>query len=172
MKHYENKQALLDTINETYHAYISEFAGILEAQKDQHVEEGDKTPAENLSYQLGWLKLLLSWDRDELAGEVVHTPAVGYKWNNLGGLYQTFYDEYDSYTLKTKIEMLNSTVSDLVNWIESLTEEELFETKQRKWATTKAEWPLWKWIHINTVAPFTSFRSKIRRWKKGSMEYG
>ncbi|MER2002308.1 MAG: ClbS/DfsB family four-helix bundle protein, partial [Carnobacterium inhibens] len=24
----------------------------------------------------------------------------------------------------------------------------------------------WKWIHINTVAPFTNFRTKIRKWKK------
>ncbi|MDU5101023.1 MAG: ClbS/DfsB family four-helix bundle protein, partial [Clostridium butyricum] len=23
-----------------------------------------------------------------------------------------------------------------------------------------------KWIHINTVAPFKSFRTKIRKWKK------
>lgn len=23
-----------------------------------------------------------------------------------------------------------------------------------------------KWIHINSVAPFKTFRSKIRKWKK------
>lgn len=77
MKHYENKQDLLDTIKETYQAYISEFEGVLETQKNQRVDEVDKTPAENLSYQLGWIKLLLSWDRDELAGEIVQTPAAG-----------------------------------------------------------------------------------------------
>ncbi|KWZ73162.1 hypothetical protein HMPREF3198_01521 [Winkia neuii] len=27
-------------------------------------------------------------------------------------------------------------------------------------------WPVWKWVHINTVAPFTTFRTKIRKWKK------
>ncbi|AQP77350.1 hypothetical protein B0X25_10755 [Listeria monocytogenes] len=25
---------------------------------------------------------------------------------------------------------------------------------------------MYKWIHINSVAPFTNFRTKIRKWKK------
>ena len=42
----------------------------------------------------------------------------------------------------------------VVNWINDLSEAELFQPEQRKW------------VHINTVAPFTSFRTKIRKWKK------
>lgn len=49
---------------------------------------------------------------------------------------------------------------------ELITEEELFIPEVRKWATTTAKWPVYKWIHINSVAPFTNFRSKIRKWKK------
>lgn len=33
-------------------------------------------------------------------------------------------------------------------------------------ASTPSNWPVWKWVHINTVAPFKSFRSKIRKWKR------
>nr|WP_231284711.1 ClbS/DfsB family four-helix bundle protein [Leptotrichia hofstadii] len=47
------------------------------------------------------------------------------------------------------------------------TEKELFKQNQRQWAsTTPSNWPIWKWIHINTVAPFKTFRTKIRKWKK------
>ena len=53
--------------------------------------------------------------------------------------------------------------------IDSLSEDELFLPQQRAWATTKAQWPLWKWIHINSVAPFTSFRTQIRKWKKACL---
>ena len=28
--------------------------------------------------------------------------------------------------------------------------------------TTPSSWPIWKWIHINIVAPFKLFRIKIR----------
>ena len=58
------------------------------------------------------------------------------------------------------------TLEKLLHWIDSLSEDELFLPQQRAWATTKAQWPLWKWIHINSVAPFTSFRTQIRKWKK------
>ncbi|WP_072873612.1 ClbS/DfsB family four-helix bundle protein [Hoylesella oralis] len=31
-------------------------------------------------------------------------------------------------------------------------------------------WEVYKFIHINTVAPFCMFRTKIRKWKKAMME--
>ena len=53
--------------------------------------------------------------------------------------------------------------------IDSLSEEELFEPHMRKWAdgaTKTAVWEVYKFIHINTVAPIGTFRTKIRKWKK------
>ena len=94
MKTYADKQALLDTIEERYAKFRAEFTDIPEDKRELLVEGVDKTPSEMLSYQLGWLNLLLSWDRDEVAGIEVETPAPGYKWNNLGGLYQSFYEQY------------------------------------------------------------------------------
>ena len=47
--------------------------------------------------------------------------------------------------------------------------EELFEPHMRKWAdeaTKTAVWEVYKFIHVNTVAPFGTFRTKIRKWKK------
>ncbi len=53
--------------------------------------------------------------------------------------------------------------------IDSLSEEELFQPHMRKWAdesTKTAVWEVYKFIHVNTVAPFGTFRTKIRKWKK------
>ncbi len=53
--------------------------------------------------------------------------------------------------------------------IDSLSDEELFEPHMRKWAdeaTKTAVWEVYKFIHVNTVAPFGTFRTKIRKWKK------
>ena len=39
----------------------------------------------------------------------------------------------------------------------------------RKWAddaTKTAVCEVYKFIHVNTVAPFKTFRNKIRKWKK------
>ena len=53
--------------------------------------------------------------------------------------------------------------------IDSLSDEELFKPHMRKWAdeaTKTAVWEVYKFIHVNTVAPFGTFRTKIRKWKK------
>lgn len=84
-------------------------------------------PSENLSYQLGWLSLLLDWEEKEKVGIEVQTPAEGYKWDNLGGLYQSFYEMYGEETLAEQIQQLNKKVFELCVWIETLNDKELFE---------------------------------------------
>ncbi|MCD0037583.1 ClbS/DfsB family four-helix bundle protein, partial [Streptococcus agalactiae] len=44
-----------------------------------------------------------------------------------------------------------------------------FKPHMRKWAdgaTKPATWEVYKFIHVNTVAPFGTIRNKIRKWKK------
>ena len=166
VRNYPNKQALLDAVQTALDKYLAEFADIPESARNIRAADGGKTPSEHLSYQLGWVHSLLDWERREQAGEEVHTPAEGFKWNNLGGLYQRFYQAYGVYTLAEQQAMLRGKTAELCAWIEGLSEDELFLAGQRKWAETAARWPLWKWIHINTVAPFTNFRTKIRKWKR------
>ena len=50
-----------------------------------------------------------------------------------------------------------------------LDDEELFESGKRNWAKTAGkEFSVCKLIHLNTVANFKNFRSKIRKWKKNN----
>ncbi|MED1900014.1 ClbS/DfsB family four-helix bundle protein [Bacillus thuringiensis] len=166
MKQYSNAEELIESIDKAYKKFIEEFKVIPEELRDKHISEVDKSPSEILSYQLGWINLLLSWEKDEQCGLDVQTPTPDYKWNNLGRLYQSFYEQYGVLTLKQQEEELTKLVRKLVDWINDLSEKELFQSEQRKWATTKAMWPVWKWVHINTVAPFKNFRTKILEWEK------
>ncbi|PRB01520.1 cytoplasmic protein [Chryseobacterium sp. MYb7] len=166
MQTYEDKAALIEEIRKRHLMYDEEFNDINEENKDLFMAGIDKTPSQNISYQLGWIHLLLQWEADEQKGIDVKTPTPEYKWNNLGGLYQSFYHEYGFYSLQQQKELLRGKVDEIVNWIESLDDDILFVPGQRKWATTPAQWPVWKWIHINTVAPFKNFRIQLRKWKK------
>ncbi len=146
---------------------MNEFHAIDDLDKDVFVKEVDRTPAQMIAYQLGWINLILSWEQDNKDGKHVITPTENYKWNNLGGLYQRFYDKYAACSLETLIDLFQQDVYKIVQLVESYSDQELFEPGGRQWATsTPANWPIWKWIHINTVAPFKSFRTKIRKWKK------
>ena len=168
MKSYEDQKELIAAIETSLEKYLAEFTNIPENKKDARLLEGERTPSEHLSYQLGWVSTLLDWERREQAGQSVQTPAEGYKWNNLSGLYQQFYATYGGYTLAEQQQMLWEKVAELCSWVENLSETEFFTPEQRAWATTSARWPIWKWVHINTVAPFTNFRTRIRKWKRAA----
>ena len=92
MRTYKNKDELKNEINKSFAKYISEFNDIPESLKDKSVDEVDRTPAENLAYQVGWTTLVLKWEAEERKGLHVKTPSDDFKWNQLGELYQWFTD--------------------------------------------------------------------------------
>lgn len=167
MKEYKNKQELMDEISKKAKLFIDEFSDVREDEKDKLVDSVERTPVQMIAYQLGWLNLLLQWERLEQQGLTVVTPHPDYKWNRLGGLYEDFYNQYKNHSLQELRESFQEAVEQILLLTESFTEDELFQPGGRTWSSsTPSNWPIWKWIHINTVAPFQSFRGKIRKWKK------
>ena len=169
MKAYTDKDELKAEIEKTYAKFIAEFDPIPEEMKDLRAEGVDRTPAENLAYQVGWTGLVLRWERDERKGLEVKTPSEQFKWNQLGELYQWFTDTYAGLSLRELRAMLDENIRGIYEMIDSLSHEELFAPHMRKWAdgaTKSAVWPVYRFIHVNTVAPFGTFRTKIRKWKK------
>lgn len=169
MRAYTSKQELKDEIKKTYIKYIAEFDVIPEDMKDQRAEDVDRTPAENLAYQVGWTTLVLKWEQDERNGLEVKTPSDQFKWNQLGDLYQWFVDTYAGMSIQELRVILDTNIEKIYEMIDSMSDEDLFTPHRRKWAdgaTKTAIWEVYKFIHINTVAPFGTFRTKIRKWKK------
>lgn len=169
MKQYASKEELKEEIIKSYKKYIEEFNDIDENLKDKRIEEVDRTPAENLSYQVGWTSLLLKWEENEKAGIEVKTPSEKFKWNELGKLYKWFNESYSNLSLKELKSILDENINKILKLIDDMTEEELFNPHMRRWAddaTKTAVWEVYKFIHVNTVAPFKTFRTKIRKWKK------
>ena len=169
MRVYENKEELKTEINKTFEKYIAEFNNIPESLKDKRIDEVDITPAENLAYQVWWTTLVLKWEDDERNGLQVKTPSDEFKWNQLGELYKWFTDTYAYLSLQELKSTLNENINSIYVMIDSLSDEELFKPHMRKWAddaTKTAVWEVYKFIHVNTVAPFKTFRNKIRKWKK------
>jgi len=87
LRTYRDKEDLKSEIRQSFEKYISEFDTVPEALKDKRVPGVDRTPAENLAYQVGWTTPLLSWEADEKRGMDAKTPSEQFKWNQLGGLY-------------------------------------------------------------------------------------
>lgn len=79
MRSYRDKAELKAEIQKAYAKHIAEFTEIHEALKDERCDEVDRTPAENLAYQVGWTTLLLQWEADERQSKSVKTPTENYK---------------------------------------------------------------------------------------------
>ena len=110
MQGYLSKKELIDEINKRAVLFINEFSEITDENKDTFVDEVDKSPVQMIAYQLGWMNLILLWEEKNKNDETVITPSENYKWNNLGGLYQSFYKKYDNYSIKKLIAEFNITV--------------------------------------------------------------
>ena len=160
MRTYESGAELAAEITKRANLFIGEFAEVPAGNWDLLVEGVDRTPRQMLAYQLGWMELLLGWERDEQAGIEVVTPAPG-------SLYESFYKRWGQVETAELIDHFKALLAEVINLVNTLSATELFAPDQRAWASsTPSAWPVWKWIHINTVAPFTTFRTKIRKWKK------
>ena len=155
MRTYRDKEDLKNEIRQSFEKYISEFDTVPEALKDKRVPDVDRTPAENLAYQVGWTTLLLKWETDEKRGMDVKTPSEQFKWNQLGDLYQWFTDTYAHLSLAELKGKLNENIAAIQAMIDSMSEEELFQPHMRRWAddaTKAAVWEVYKFIHVNTGA--------------------
>ena len=111
MKTYESKDELKAEIQKSLDSYLAEFDVIPESCKNTRVPDTDRTPAENLAYQVGWTTLLLQWEADEQHGRAAKTPHEMFKWNQLGDLYAWFTATYAPLSLAELKTMLRKTLT-------------------------------------------------------------
>lgn len=159
-----NKNELLEKLHQAYSKLDAEFDIINTTQSKQKAIEGGISCCDIVAYQIGWGNLLLSWERAEQDGQIPNMPAKGFKWNQLGALADSFYLHYKDHSLQELRDAFKQLYKALSNWIKQLSDDELFKPLSRQW--TGEKWAMVKWIQINTIAPYQSARSKVRRWKR------
>jgi len=159
-----SKDELLQTMRTAYERLDSEIACLPQKHERDTSIKGNLSCCDLIAYQIGWANLLLAWEAQEKNGTEPEMPSKGFKWNQLGELAKVFYRESEKKSLSDLRKEFAHVFDELVHWIESLSEKELLEPHQRQWTGDK--WNMIKWIQVNTVAPYKSARTKIRRWKK------
>ena len=153
MRAYKDKEELKNEIHQSFEKYISEFDTIPEALKDKRVPDVDRTPAENLAYQVGWTTLLLKWETDEKRGMDMKIPSEQFRWNQLGGLYQWFTDTYAHLSLAELKGKLSENIAAIQTMIDSMSEDELFQPHMRRWADDATKTAVWGFTNLSTSIP-------------------
>ncbi len=161
----KNKDELLIAIADNYKKLTTELSTIPINQTEKKELEGH---AKNtlmsinnlMAYLVGWGQLVLKWNDKKSRGLDVDFPETGFKWNELGKLAQKFYKDYEKDDFKTLNTKLDKTTREILELIESKTNNELYQTA---WYD---KWTLGKMIQLNTSSPFKNAKDRIRKWKK------
>lgn len=168
MKH-SNKLELVDAIKNNANLFIKEYSDVEEICMNKIDKEIEYSPFQMLVFCIGWIDLVLSWEDEEQKGIQETSLAIEWKWNELSWLYQSFYDKYNNYSLNELINIFNTKVKKIIDLINNLSDEELFEDGKRNWAKTKGKkFSICRLVHLNTIANFKTFRVRIRKWKKNN----
>lgn len=166
---YTNKSELKEEIKNNASLFIKEYSDIEEKSKNIIDEEIGYSPFQMLSFCIGWIDLVLSWENEEQKGIQKTTLATEWKWNDLDWLYQSCYNKYNDYSLKELIDNFNQKVDSIIQLVNNLSDIELFENGKRTWTKTNGkEFSVCRLVHLNTIANFKNFRGKIRKWKKNN----
>ena len=148
---------------------IDEYSDIKETSMNTTHKEIEYSPFQMLAFCIGWMDLVLSWEDEEQKGIQKTTLATEWKWNDLDWLYQSFYNKYNKASLDELINIFNQKVKNMIELITNLSDEELLEVGKRNWAKTNGkEFSIYRLIHLNTIANFKNFRSRIRSCKKNN----
>ena len=63
MQGYSSKKELINEINKRAKLFIDEFKEIKDENRDTFVKEVDRSPAQMIAYQLGWMNLIFLWEK-------------------------------------------------------------------------------------------------------------
>jgi hypothetical protein len=160
-----SKTELLDAISERFDKLIIDLSKVpkdraREYSLEGHVKGTTMSPADLVSYLIGWNELVLKWLDQDDKGQDVDFPETGFKWNELGQLAQKFYKDYDDLGYRELLDRLKKAKENLVETIWARSDKELYgEPWHGKW--TKG-----RMIQFNTSSPYANARSRIRRWLK------
>ena len=166
---YNDKLEFVDAIKNNANLFIKEYSDLEETCINKIDKEIEYSSFQMLAFCIGWMDLVLSWEYEEQKGIQETSLVTEWKWNELSWLYQSFYDKYNNYSLNELINIFNKKVNKIIDLINNLSDEELFEDGKRNWAKTNGkEFSICRLVHLNTVTNFKNFRVRIRKWKKNN----
>jgi len=132
---------------------------------------GKISVADLIAYQIGWGSLLINWYETRLKQQVPVMPGGGFnKWDYIG-LAEHFYKQYQYDSSIKQIEEFHKIVMKIINIVEYEHEtENLDKVGIWAWCTLSSgkQWPLSKWVTVNTVSPYKRALTLLRKFVKNN----
>jgi hypothetical protein len=131
---YKELNHLISELNELELESPYDFSSY-ENKKEAHWSR-DKNLRDVLIHLNEWHKLLITWIESNQKGCNTSFLPSPYNWKNIADMNQLFFQKHQNTSLTEAEENLNESHIRILNLIESLTNEELFEKKYFDWTGT------------------------------------
>ena len=160
-----SKAELLAAINTSFDKLVADLSKVpldraRERSMDGHAAGSMMSPADLVSYLIGWNELVLKWLELDDGGARVDFPETGFKWNQLGLLAQKLYRDYEALDYPHLLERLREAKGRLVESISERSDQELYG------AAWHGKHTKGRMIQFNSSSPYANARGRIRKWLK------
>ncbi len=163
------KVPLSDEIAQSYDQLIDVVDTVSEELFYKKITEGTGgavSVADIIAYQIGWGKLLIGWYKAGVAKKTVVMPGEGFVTWDYVGLANHFSEKYRYTDKATTLEAFYKVVEEIIAFVKleqktnNLTRLGIWD-----WCTIGSgkQWPLSKWVQVNTVAPYKRARVMVKK---------
>jgi uncharacterized protein (TIGR03083 family) len=157
----QSKPQLLSESQKEREALESFLSTLTPEQMTQPGMLGEWSVKDVLAHLYEWEQMVLGWLAASQRGETPHVPAEGYKWSQLPALNEQIRAKHSGRSLDEILTLFRDSYSQVMQNIESLSEETLFAPG------------LYPWMNKNTLgAYFVSGTSSHYRWARKEMKKG
>lgn len=118
---------------------------------------GKVSVADIIAYQIGWGKCLIRWYEAGIREETPKMPVDGFTNWDYTAIAKCFYEKYSYDSLEQQLRVFEKVVSRILEIIQTECKTgNLERLGVWTWCKLKSgkQWPLSKWIKVNTVAPY------------------
>lgn len=120
----------------------------------------DKNLRDVLVHLYEWHQLLLKWVSVNLSGKATTFLPEPYNWKTYGQMNLEFWNKHQTTSYEDSKQLLNDSHNKVINMIEQLSNEELFEKKHFSWTGTS---PLGSYCVSSTSSHYDWAMKKIKQ---------
>jgi len=153
-----SKAALLDVFDRELAKLDKLLDGLTE--DEARWSDGEVSTKAILGHRIHWLELYWSWYDTGKAGDVVETPAPGFKWNQLKAYNAPIYAAAEQRSWDDLRQRFEEAARQFRARLDALTEDELYTPHLFDWMN---EWTLGRWAEASGPSHFRSAAKAIRK---------
>lgn len=134
----KNKTELLEAAQENYQKLLAYTSELPQELVETEFPDGflNRNVRDVIAHLYHWHTLIQGWIQVGKKDKKPEIPAKGYTWKTTPGLNRFIQHKYSTISLDEAKELLDTTHKQMIEIIQSYTNDELFEKKRYKWTGT------------------------------------